>query len=297
MTTLNEAGAVTRRDASTTAVRRPDSVAKRVLASIIFIPCLIIIARRGGFYYLALIDIMILVGLWEFYTMMEAKGLRPYKTMGFLSGLALSWYVFFQQGIYANLLMSVIFMGIMVLELARRDKGMAVYHISVTLFGVFYVAWLGSHLLLLRELPQLKGLDYSLGFSFVIVAFALTWCYDTGAFFVGSWLGKHQILPSVSPGKTYEGAIGGVLCSIVGFLIMRSTIAAYITVPAGVGLAVACSIVAQLGDLCESMIKRDVKIKDSSKTIPGHGGVLDRFDSLLFTAPLIYYFLKYVIFA
>ena len=84
------------------------AVAKRILASFIFIPCLIIIARRGGFYYLALIDIMILVGLWEFYKMMEAKGLKPYKTIGILSGLALSWYVFFRQGIYANFFLSVI---------------------------------------------------------------------------------------------------------------------------------------------------------------------------------------------
>jgi phosphatidate cytidylyltransferase len=275
--------------------RRPDSVAKRVLASIIFIPCLIVIARRGGYYYLALIDIMILIGLWEFYRMMEAKGLRPYKTMGFLSGLALSWYVFFQQGIYANLLLSIIFMGVMVLELARKEKGLAVYHISVTLFGVFYVAWLGSHLILLRELPHLKGLDYSLGFSFVIVAFAITWCYDTGAYFVGSWLGRRQIFPAVSPGKTLEGALGGVALSIIGILVARATIASYLKPAQAVGLACAASVVGQVGDLAESMIKRDVRIKDSSKTIPGHGGVLDRFDSLLFTAPLVYYFLKYVI--
>lgn len=277
-------------------VRAPDSVANRVLASLIFIPCLVIIARRGGYYYLALIDIMILIGLWEFYRMMEAKGLKPYRAMGILSGLALSWYVFFQQGVYANVLLSVIFIGIMVLELARKEKGLAVYHISVTLFGVFYVAWLGSHLILLRELPHLKGMDYSIGFSFVIITFVLTWCYDTGAYFIGSWLGRHPLLPSVSPGKTLEGAIGGVCVSIVGILIARATIAPYITPPHAVALALASSVIGQIGDLSESMIKRDVKIKDSSMTIPGHGGVLDRFDSLLFTAPLVYYVLKYGIF-
>jgi phosphatidate cytidylyltransferase len=297
MTASGNGVTATKQNALAAAPRRPDSVAKRVLASIIFIPCLVIIARRGGYYYLALIDIMILIGMWEFYKMMEAKGLRPYKTMGILSGLALSWYMFFQQGVYANLLMSVIFIGIMALELARKDKGLAVYHVSVTVFGVFYVAWLGSHLILLRELPHLKGLDYSLGFSFVIMTFAITWCYDTGAYFVGSWLGRRQILPSVSPGKTYEGAIGGVLCSIVGMLVCRATIAPYMALLPGIALAIAASIVGQLGDLSESMIKRDAKIKDSSKTIPGHGGVLDRFDSLLFTAPLIYYVLKYVIFS
>jgi phosphatidate cytidylyltransferase len=276
--------------------RRHEGIMQRIVASLIFIPCLFIIARRGGYYYLALIDIMILIGLWEFYRMMEAKGLRPYKAMGIMSGLALSWYVFFQQGVYANLFLSVVFIGIMVLELARKEKGLAVYHISVTVFGVFYVGWLGSHLILLRELPHIRGLDYSLGFSFVIVTFALTWCYDTGAYFTGIWLGRHKLFPSISPGKTIEGAIGGVLCSIAGILVVRATIASYLTVPEAVGLAIGASIIGQLGDLSESMIKRDVKIKDSSRTIPGHGGVLDRFDSILFTAPLIYYILKYGIF-
>lgn len=275
--------------------RKPQSVAKRILASAIFLPCLVVIARRGGYYYVGLIDIMILIGLWEFYRMMEAKGLRPYKTMGILSGLALSWYVFFQQGIYANLLLSIIFIGTMTLELARKDKGLAVYHISVTVFGVFYVAWLGSHLILLRELPHLKRLDYSMGFSFVIVAFALTWCYDTGAYFIGSWFGRRQILPSVSPGKTLEGAFGGIVLSVVGILVVRRLLAPYLSLVQAIGLAFFASVVGQLGDLAESMIKRDVKIKDASTTIPGHGGVLDRFDSLLFTSPLLYYLLKYVI--
>ncbi|UCF04412.1 MAG: phosphatidate cytidylyltransferase [bacterium] len=274
---------------------REKGIGKRILASVIFIPCLIIIARRGGFYYLALIDIMILIGLWEFYRMMEAKGLRPYKTIGILSGLALSWYVFFQQGIYANFFLSVIFLGVMALELVRREKGLAVYHISVTIFGVFYVAWLGSHLVLLRELPHLKGLDYSIGFSFVLVVFVLTWCYDTGAYMVGTLIGRHKILPSVSPAKSWEGVCGGIMFSIAGIMLTRYWLAQYLTILQAVGLAVIASIVGQLGDFVESMIKRDVRIKNSSDAIPGHGGVLDRFDSLLFTSPLIYYFFKYFI--
>ena len=275
--------------------KKRSSIAKRLIASAIYIPCLIIIAKRGGLYYVALIDIMILVGLWEFYKMMEAKGLRPYKAIGIISGIVLSWYIYFQQGIYANFFLSIIFFLIMTLELARKDKGLAVYHISVTIFGVFYVAWLGSHLILLRELPHLKGLDYSLGFSYVIVVFAMTWCYDSGAFFVGSKFGKHKIFPEISPGKTLEGAIGGVAFSIIGILIARWLVAPYLSIIQAVGLALVASVVGQLGDVVESMIKRDVKIKDASATIPGHGGALDRFDSLLFTAPLIYYFFKYFI--
>lgn len=290
---MNENGVTTKQ--VTKPFNGTGSIGKRLLASAIFLPCLIIIARRGGFYYLALIDIMILIGLWEFYRMMEAKGLRPYKAIGILSGLALSWYFFFQQGIYANFFLNVVFLAVMALELARRERGMAVYHISVTIFGVFYVAWLGSHLILLRELPHLKGLDYSLGFSFVVVVFVLTWCYDTGAYTIGRLFGKHKIFPSISPGKTLEGAFGGVAFSIAGILVTRMIVAKYLSVPQALVLAVIASVVGQLGDLVESMIKRDVKIKDSSDAIPGHGGVLDRFDSLLFTSPLIYYFFRYFI--
>jgi len=275
--------------------KKNNSVGKRLLASAIFIPCLIVIAERGSYFFLALVDIMILVGLIEFYRMMEAKGLRPYKVVGIISGLALSWYVFFHQGIYANFFLSVAFMAIMVFELFRREKGLAVYHISVTIFGVFYVAWLGSHLVLLRELPNLKGMDYSLGFSLVIVAFVLTWCYDTGAYFIGIWLGRHRMFPSISPSKTLEGAFGGVFFSICGILVARWIIAPYLSLLHAVLLAILASVVGQFGDLVESMIKRDVKLKDSSTTIPGHGGVLDRFDSLLFTVPLLYYLFKYFI--
>ena len=89
-----------------------DSVAKRVLASAIFIPCLLVIARRGSYFFLALVDVMILIGLIEFYRMMEAKGLKPYKLIGILSGLVLSWYIFFQQGIYANFFLSIVLMAV-----------------------------------------------------------------------------------------------------------------------------------------------------------------------------------------
>ncbi len=271
------------------------SVVSRLIMSAIFIPCLLIIARRGGIYFLILIDLIILVGLWEFYRMMEAKGLRPYKIIGVLSGVALPWYIFFQQGIYANLLLSAIFIGIMVSELWRKEKGLAVYHISVTIFGVFYVAWLGSHLFLVRELPHLIGKDYSAGYSYVVLIFALTWSYDTGAYTMGRIFGRHKLFPSISPSKTVEGSIGGVIFSIIVIFIAKAIVAPYLMWLDAVILAVVASVFGQLGDLVESMLKRDVDIKDSSSAIPGHGGILDRFDSLLFSAPVIYYLLRYYI--
>ncbi|MBN2071937.1 MAG: phosphatidate cytidylyltransferase [Candidatus Krumholzibacteriota bacterium] len=275
---------------------KKSTILDRLIMSAIFIPCFLITARRGGIYYLILIDMIILVGLWEFYRMMEAKGLKPYKIIGILSGIALPWYIFFQQGVYANLLLTVIFIGIMTSELWRKEKERAVYHISVTIFGVFYVAWLGSHFILVRELPQILGQDYSAGYSYVVMIFALTWSYDTGAYTTGRLFGRHKLFPSVSPGKTVEGSIGGVFFSIGGIFIVRAIMAPYIGWIDAVLLAVVASVIGQIGDLVESMLKRDVDVKDSSETIPGHGGVLDRFDSVLFTAPVIYYLLRYYLF-
>jgi phosphatidate cytidylyltransferase len=275
--------------------KKGSSLAGRLLAAAIFLPCFFIIAHRGGIYYLILVDLIIIFGLFEFYKMMEAKGLRPYKWIGMLSGGALPWYLFFRQGMYANVLLTVTFIAVMIAELLRKDKGHAVYHISVTIFGVLYVSWLGSHLMLLRELPIIAGLDYSFGYIFVIIVFALTWCYDTGAYTFGRMFGKHKLFPSISPGKTVEGAIGGTFLSIAGVLVVRMVMDTRLGIVEAILLAIAASTIGQLGDLVESMIKRDAKLKDSASSIPGHGGILDRFDSLLFTAPLIYYALRYFV--
>jgi phosphatidate cytidylyltransferase len=130
----------------------------------------------------------------------------------------------------------------------------------------------------------------------VFLAFAVTWSADTGAYLVGSVFGRRPLLPRVSRHKTWEGALGGVgFGALAGYLASR-TFASYLTPGWGVALGAVAAAVGLLGDLFESMLKRDAEIKDTSRVIPGHGGVLDRFDSLLFTVPLIYYFLKFVIF-
>jgi phosphatidate cytidylyltransferase len=271
------------------------SMLLRVLASIVFIPCFIVITLRGGFHFLVLVDIVIFVGLLEFYGMMAAKGIRPYRAIGILSGLALSWYVYFNNGVYSDLFLTLGLLAIMILELTRRDNKHAIYHISTTLLGVFYVAFLASHLVLLRELPLVAGLDYSVGSSFVFLAFVVTWSSDTGAYFVGTLLGKTSLIPRVSAKKTVEGSAGGLVFAVAGAVVAKYTFAEYINVGQAVVLGAAAGVIGQLGDLVESMLKRDANLKDTSGLIPGHGGVLDRFDGLLFTSPLLYYYLKFVV--
>jgi phosphatidate cytidylyltransferase len=272
------------------------SIFLRVLASVVFIPCFIIITIRGGYHFLALIDIVIFIGMLEFYSMMEAKGIRPYKAIGIISGLALSWYVYFQNGIYSNLFLTLGLLAIMMLELTRRDGRNAIYHISTTVLGVFYVAFLASHLIRLRELPALVGLDYSTGSSFVFLAFIVTWACDTGAYFTGTLIGKHPLLPRVSEKKTIEGSLGGLVFAVAGALLAKYWFAEYLGPGQAVILGLAVGCLCQIGDLVESMIKRDADVKDTSGLIPGHGGVLDRFDGLFFTAPMLFYYLKFVVF-
>lgn len=269
---------------------------RRLASGVVFVPLFVFITRAGGYAFLAFVDLVIVLGMLEFYGMMRAKGMHPYRGIGVVSGITLSTYIFFQSGQYANFVFTFIVLALMGLELSRRDNRRAVYHVSTTIFGVVYVAFLSSHFVLLRELPNLVGVPYSQGASFVFLVVTVTWASDTGAYTVGSLFGSHLLLPRVSRHKTWEGALGGVLFGAAAGYVASVTFAGYLLAWEGVVMGVLASVVGLLGDLFESMLKRDAQVKDTSHLIPGHGGVLDRFDSLLFTAPLIYYFLKFVIF-
>jgi phosphatidate cytidylyltransferase len=153
---------------------------------------------------------------------------------------------------------------------------------------VVYVGWLAAHFVLLRESPD--------GRDWVLLTLLTVWIGDTGAYFVGRPLGRHKLAPQVSPGKTWEGAAGG---QIAGFLAVAGLTAAF-DLDIGVGHVIALGLLvpaaALVGDLAESAIKRGLGVKDSSGLVPGHGGVLDRLDSLLFAAPTVYWYLRWLVF-
>jgi phosphatidate cytidylyltransferase len=155
-----------------------------------------------------------------------------------------------------------------------------------TLAGVFYVGWMLSFWLNLRILES--------GRDWVYLALFTTFANDTGAFFIGRAWGKHKLSPTVSPGKTWEGAAGGLLSSIVVALVISRIPFLFSSSPLEswqlIVLAFLVSIFAQLGDLVESVLKRNTGVKESGKLLPGHGGILDRFDSLIFVGPVVYYY-------
>ena len=269
-------------------------LASRLLTASVGVPVTVVCSLVGGIPFLLAMNLVIGAGLFEFYRMMEAKGIRPYKTVGVAAGLVVSWYVYFQGGVFSGLFITLMLITIMAMELFRRDGELAVFHISTTILGVFYVAWLGSHIILLRQLGEgLVGTD--LGGFFVILAFALAWGTDTGAYFVGNAIGKKKLLPRVSPSKSVEGALGGVVVAITVAFVAKATIVPLLTVVDVLALGLAAPVMAVLGDLVESLMKRDVRIKDTSRALPGHGGMLDRFDSVLFVAPLVYYYLRFLV--
>lgn len=275
------------------------SLPLRLLSAALFLPLLVLLARTGGWAYLAFILAAVALMLGEFYRMMEHKGFSPHWKSGFLAALL------FPMGLYSRLrsgrieewhvggLLTFLLFAIFLAELRRGTGKQAAVNTSATLLGVFYIGWLGSHLAGLRELPSALGRPYGDGMSFALLPFFLAWTCDTAAYGIGKAFGRRKLAPAVSPTKSVEGAIGGFLATVGAAAVARAWFAPYLTWLDAIVLGVLVGFFAQMGDLVESLLKRDAETKDSSALIPGHGGALDRFDSLLFTAPLVYYYLVF----
>jgi len=167
--------------------------------------------------------------------------------------------------------------------LAGREPKSGLLDTAVVAFGVLYVAWLLGHLILVRRLAD--------GPFLIFFLFLVTWANDTAAYYVGSFWGRHQMAPRISPGKTWEGAAGGLLGSVAASFACRAWFLDSLGAADAAALGLLIGVAAPLGDLGESVLKRSAGAKDSGALIPGHGGVLDRVDSLIFTTPVLYYYL------
>ncbi len=269
-------------------------VLPRVAVILLGVPCLYLITDRGGIFFLLLVDLIILLGLREFYVLMKAKGYEPFEALGYFCSLAISGYAW-HHGVVVPLILTASLLAIMIREVFRKEMSQSLGHMAVTVFGIMYVGWLGSHLILLRQLPETLAVEQNVGARLVFLVALLTWATDTAAYLFGVSFGRHKLIPRISPNKTIEGAVGGMIgAGVVGYLLTKSVVP-FMTPFAGTMLGLFVGVMAQLGDLVESLIKRDAGIKDTAELIPGHGGVLDRFDSMLFTAPVVYYYFRFFI--
>lgn len=272
------------------------SLGLRVLSAAAFLPLLAYLVTIGGLAFLAFVALQTAAGLLEFYAMMRGRGLRPYRRLGIATSVAVLWICVHPQMPYVAFLATAAVLLVLGLELRRPEATRRVEDIAVTWFGVLWVGWLSAHLVLLRELPWHAGTPYADGIRYVALAFALTWSCDIGAYAIGRTFGRTRPWTRISPRKSLEGAAGGFTASVVAAFVSRATFAPFLSAWDALALGALAGVFAQVGDLVESLLKRDARFGDSSELIPGHGGILDRFDSLYFAAPVVYYWLRLVVY-
>ena len=292
-------------------------MAQRVLVGVVAIPLILLLCMAGGLYFFSFIALASAVALREFYGLAEVKGAKPLVVMGIIGGFFIN-LSFFLPGRWQPPLLVTVLLAIMVVFSLRelfRNQGSALLNLSTTIFGVLYVSLFFGTLIGIREhfvpavFPVARYFTSGAGVAdariadqlhawggyTVISIFAMIWICDSAAFHVGSALGKHKLFPRVSPQKSWEGAVAGLIAAILVALAAKYLVLTFLPVTSAIVLGAIVGTIGQLGDLTESLLKRDAGVKDSSTLIPGHGGVFDRFDSLLLVAPCAYLYLEYFV--
>ena len=259
-------------------------LALRVLSAVLGVPLILLAIWAGGIPLLALTGILLVLGLLELTRMLRKMKIRPSGSLSILGGLILLAGTYIFNGEQAGILVALVLL-INLLGIVFLHRYFSPLDAAVTVFCTLYVGLI-IYIYLLRTIPE--------GMVWLFFLLACTWASDTMAYFTGRRLGRRPLAPALSPGKTVEGALGGVLGSVAAALII---VQIYPQLPwlhlAGLGLLV--GMVGQVGDLVESAFKRQTGVKDAGSLIPGHGGILDRFDSMLLTAPLVYYYVVFII--
>jgi phosphatidate cytidylyltransferase len=269
----------------------------RIITAVVFLPFLIasILIPWLEPLFIVLAAGAMLFGLHEFYVLARKKDLKPDVAAGFLGGAALFTIFCFAtpDPIQARLDVQTIVLVLLALTIgtlvaatlrgAPFDKTIA--SSGATILGVLYVVLLGGHLVALRTGFEERLSAHLLSFFFLVLMGA-----DTGAYYVGRAIGKHKLAPNISPGKTWEGVAGGILAALALAAVAHFWFFKELPLKWALPLAAVMVALGILGDLTESALKRGAGAKDAAKLLPGHGGALDRLDSLLFNAPLVYYF-------
>jgi len=261
---------------------------KRIIVALIGVPLVIFIMYLGGVVFNMTMLIISSIALLEYYKLAEKKGLSNFLFIVVLCSIlpAVNYFIlsliFWGEKIdimYVFLEYFVLFFLMPIYFLFSKGENF-ISALGVVFTGLCYILLPFFCLILIRELDN--------GFYWTILTFSTIWVCDSAAYFVGRKFGKHKLAPTISPKKSIEGAIAGFVVSAVYFVLMSNYLIENISLLQAIILGIIIGIFGQIGDLIESKIKRDADVKDSSNIIPGHGGVLDRFDSIIFVAPFVY---------
>ncbi len=267
------------------------SVGLRTITAIVAIPIVLAVVWLGGWWAFGLAFVVVVWGIYELYTMMLHEGHRPLILMSvalsltfLIAAMLPQWQLWLiELGISLFLIASFFWLFL------RQKREGAIVDWALTLAITIYLGWPMSFFLSLRGFE----VGWSNGLWWMLAVFGGVWGFDTGAFFAGHFFGRHKLAPEISPGKTWEGTFGGLLFSIAAALL-------FVALPIGVPWYLALllgglvGVAATLGDLAESLIKRQMKVKDSGQFMPGHGGILDRIDSLLFSVLVVFLFSQFI---
>ena len=286
-----------------------NELGKRVAFSVVASPTAVAIIYFGGVALVALLAVVSALGAWELFRIARAGGVQTLDVLGIPLAALVPVAVHARRSAPSGAGSAIYSLGwteaaVIALALlavsiwARGVNGRPLSAVAVTLFGIAYVGGMLSFGYMIRYHPYAAG-DRA-GTALIFLPLILTWGTDTGAYAFGRTFGSRKLIPSVSPGKTVEGSLGGLAVAVVAcWLYVRFVLQPYAQVGmslAGIVLfALIVSVAAQVGDLAESLLKREAGVKDSSHIIPGHGGILDRFDSLLFVLPVSYLLFRAVL--
>jgi len=256
----------------------------RIVSATVLIPLVLGTAYVGGPYFGVLVTVAALLSGYEFYHIMRERGHKPSYVAGLtlIAVLLIDAYAprsgIMRCGVTATVIV------LMLWQIFHADTQGFLTNWALTLTGALYVGGLAGHLVSLRNLPQ--------GLGWLLLAFAGTWATDTAAYFAGTYRGRHGFFTRLSPHKTMEGALAGFATGILATAIAGHLLGLVLWQSLLLGVFLVLGVT--FGDLAESLVKRQVGVKDSSSLIPGHGGMLDRIDSLLFAGVVVYYFAVWV---
>jgi phosphatidate cytidylyltransferase len=270
----------------------------RILTGLVGIPVVIGLTYLGGVPFLALVALLALLAQLEMYHLLRAAGTAPLVVPGLvLGGLVLL------QSIYPpafGLALALLILGLAYSPFVRTGASAeeapvaGPVSMAATLFGVIYPTALLSSLVEIRSGAGDLGDDMD-AFALTVATLILVWTTDTLAYFIGRAIGKRPFAPSISPKKTWEGTIGGAVSAIAVGVLLKFTLLASLGWIHVIAISMICGVLGQLGDLAESKMKRSAGVKDSGALLPGHGGMLDRFDSMILVAPAVYLYLRYIV--
>jgi phosphatidate cytidylyltransferase len=259
----------------------------RALSAAILIPLVAGATYAGGWVLAAVVLAAVILAAREFLSLMREAGYHPSWLASCIVMAVLLVVVRFPTTDLLGLVLAAAVIGTLIWQLLRPPQGSPTQSWALTLGVALWLGWLGSYFVQIRDLSPEFGLG--LGTRWLVMVFLVTWVNDSAAYFVGKAIGKHPCCPYLSPKKTWEGTIGGWVGGVAATMLLGTWL---VDLPwlHGLVLGAVVATVAPFGDLAKSMVKRQMNVKDFSSLIPGHGGMFDRIDSLLFVAPVMFYY-------